>query len=351
MKNLLLFCCLLFTGKTLAQESWSEEDRQYLLSNLDRTTDELKAEVDDLTETQWHFKEKPDSWSIAQVIEHLGIYEKKYYDERYVVGLMPPEPELSKSHPADSYYVEWMAEEQAHNAPASDVPLGLMKGKNNWTYFITGRNRNVEKIKSTEVNFNAHYTYRGNGKRWNIHQLYIILFAHCDRHLRQIRRIKAHPDFPRAGRSMDEEKELAAIMKVIEAETDCFYRRDYECWKEQWVQEEHAFQAWSNADGSFDARTGWQAVDKEIADYIKTHPVYPKESSHPSVIRKNMIAKFYGENVAYLSWDQYNEKREGKLFIHSKENRIMEKHDGAWKIAHVSAFWDYQNQLTETELR
>ncbi len=200
MKNLLLFpCLLLMVGLALAQQSWTEEDRQYLLYNLNRTTAELEKEVAGFSESQWHFRENPDRWSIAQVIEHLGIYERKYYDERYLLSLMPPEPELGGTVSPDSYYLDWMAEEQPHTAPASAIPLELMKGKDNWAYFLAGRERNVKVIETTDVDFRAHYTYRSNGKRWNIHQLYIILFAHCDRHLGQIRRIRSHPDFPQAG--------------------------------------------------------------------------------------------------------------------------------------------------------
>ena len=147
-----------------------------------------------------------------------------------------------------------------------------------------------------------------------------------------------------------ESQELAAILKVIEAETNCFFSRDYACWKQHWVQEAHAFQAWNNSDGTFDARTGWAAVDKEIGDYIQNNPVGPEKSSHPKVIRKNIITKFYGQDVAYLNWDQYNSDPGDGKFRHSKESRIMEKHEGKWKIAHVSAFWDYKNRFTEEQI-
>ena len=94
MKDLLfLLCLLLVAGPIRTQQGWTEEARQYLLDNLNRTTAELEKEVAGLSESQWHFREKPDSWSVAQVIEHLGIYERKYYDERYLLSLMPPEPE------------------------------------------------------------------------------------------------------------------------------------------------------------------------------------------------------------------------------------------------------------------
>lgn len=351
MKNIILLICLLTVSLAWTQKLWTEEDRQYLLDNLNRTTAALEAEVANLTDAQWHFKETPESWSIAQVIEHLGIYERKYYNERYVVGLMPAEPQLLETTKEDSYYVEWMAEEQPHNAPTGDVPLELMPGKNNWTYFLEGRKLNIKRITENQVDFRTHFTYRSNEQRWNIHQLYIILFAHCDRHLRQVMRIKSHPDFPKSGLSLDEEKEVAAIMRTIEAETDCFFHRDYDCWKQQWVQGDHVFQAWSNSDATIDARTGWTAVDEGIGNYIKNNPVPEGQSSHPKVIRKNQTIKFYTDEVAYLTWDQYNSSPETGKFRYSKESRIMEKHNGHWKIAHVSALWDYGKWWKAEELK
>ena len=196
MKYLIILYFLSCNTLINAQLQWTEEDRTYLIENLNRTTEILKEEIDGLTDEQWNFKEGPDKWSIAEVIEHLGIYEFKYYDQRYQIYLLPPEPELEKSTPPDSFYLDWINEDQPHSAVLSGRPLGLIEGSKNWDYFMIWRSRNLEKISNTTRDFRAHYGFRSKNRRWNIHQLYIILFAHCDRHLKQIKRIKAHQDFP-----------------------------------------------------------------------------------------------------------------------------------------------------------
>lgn len=58
-------------------------------------------------------------------------------------------------------------------------------------------------------------------------------------------------------------------MKAIENETECFYKRDYEGWNENFVQKNYTFQARSNANGTFDAKVGWNEVVKKIGEYIK----------------------------------------------------------------------------------
>jgi hypothetical protein len=143
----------------------------------------------------------------------------------------------------------------------------------------------------------------------------------------------------------NEEAEKASIITRIENETDCFYKRDYERWKENFVQEEHAFHAWNNADGTFDAKAGWLEVDKKIGIYIKENSLEPGKGSPPWTERKNMIIKFFSEQLAYLVWDQYNSDENGRAFLLSKEQRIMEKIKGKWKIANVSSYWDHKNVI------
>jgi hypothetical protein len=153
------------------------------------------------------------------------------------------------------------------------------------------------------------------------------------------------------GVAFDEEAEKAAIMKTIENETSAFYKRDYEGWKQNFIQKDYAFQGWSNGDGTFDASVGWQAIDKRIGEYIKNNPVKDGGSSHPRVERRNMLVTFFTDTLAFLVWDQYNADEENKFFTLSKDQRIMEKENGQWKIANVSSFWDYKNKIAIDSLQ
>lgn len=148
--------------------------------------------------------------------------------------------------------------------------------------------------------------------------------------------------------AFDEKKELAAIMQTINRESDCFFKRDYNCWQKTYVHSDYAFQAWSNPDGTFDAKQSWRQVDKETGKYIRENKVLGSE--HPHLTRKNLVHKFYGDNAVFLVWDQYNANPTGKKYYHSKEVRVMEKQDGQWKIVNVSAFWDYKNLVPSDSL-
>jgi DNA-directed RNA polymerase subunit N (RpoN/RPB10) len=155
-----------------------------------------------------------------------------------------------------------------------------------------------------------------------------------------------------AQTNFDENAEKANIMKVIEAETDCFFKRDYDCWQDQFTHTDYSYQAWSNADGTFDASVGWNTIEKNLGKYIKENPQEKEEagSSHPKVLRKNIKVKFYGNEAAHLTWDQYNSDRTNSYFLQSKEVRLMEKINGKWKIVNVSAFWNYKNKIAENAI-
>jgi hypothetical protein len=98
----------------------------------------------------------------------------------------------------------------------------------------------------------------------------------------------ATPDPP-----LDEAAERTAIMETIERETSCFFQRDYACWSECYAHTDYAFQAWTNADGSFDVQSGWPAVSRQAEEYMKANPAPPVGSSHPRVERRNLQVKFF----------------------------------------------------------
>jgi hypothetical protein len=177
---------------------WSEEDRIFLLKNLERTKKEMILATEGLSEEQWHFKPSPESWSIAQVVEHIGLYERIVLQEARIAQNLPPQYSFSFETRSDSSYLAWMDEPNPHNAPANAVPLGFMDGKENLEFFTYGRNLLLSYVESTQFDLKAHYTPRSNEKnnRRSVHGLMVVHFGHTERHLRQIQRIKSDPNYP-----------------------------------------------------------------------------------------------------------------------------------------------------------
>jgi hypothetical protein len=191
-----------FMVTSFAQQTklWSEEDRKYLFNNLARTRDSVINETKNLSKAQWNFKESPDRWSINQIVEHLAIWEMLLQREISQALVAGPRPELNKDAKTDSAVIAFLMEEQPHitteyTKPFTfTVPMGLNEGKNNLTWFLTMRNEGIGYVDSTTNDLRTYFLRPGSG---NIHQRFITTFAHTDRHLRQIRRVKLDPNYPK----------------------------------------------------------------------------------------------------------------------------------------------------------
>lgn len=201
-KTFLLLFALCLSVVTMAQESklWTEADRKYLLDNLVRSRDELIKETKGLTEAQWNFKEAPDRWSINQVVEHLAIYELLFCRDIGRSLGSKATPEFNVNSKPDSYFVTFIMEEEQHittdfTKPFTySVPMGNNDGQDNIAWFLKMRNESVDLVKTANQDLRAHYRNAGSD---NVHQVYIYVFGHVDRHLRQIRKVKASGKYPK----------------------------------------------------------------------------------------------------------------------------------------------------------
>lgn len=177
---------------------WTEADRNFLVENLQRTKLDIIKETEHLTLNQWTFKEDSAKWSIGQVLEHLGLYERIFAQEADIMLSTKPDMQLDSLSLPDTTYINWMNDPGPHQAEWNAVPLGLMKGSDNLKFYLFGRNHLIDFIKSTTYDLKAHHTFRwGKEQRRSIHALMVIHYAHTDRHLKQVKRIKQTPGFPK----------------------------------------------------------------------------------------------------------------------------------------------------------
>ena len=192
--------CLILSLQVLSQKLWTEEDRKYIVDNLISTRDSLIEETKNLTETQWNFKESADRWSIKQVVEHINIWELLLMNEVSKAISAGPKPELEKKTRPDSTYLNFILEQKPHisveyTKPFTyTLPMGLNDGTNNVAWFLKMRNESIEYLKKADEDLRTFY--QPNGK--NVHQVYITVFGHCERHLRQIRKVKANGNYPKS---------------------------------------------------------------------------------------------------------------------------------------------------------
>ena len=74
------------------------------------------------------------------------------------------------------------------------MPLGNNEGKNNVIWLTTMRNESIDYLTNETRNIRIQYDHCAGP---NVHQYYIMIFSHTDRHLRQIRKVKADANYPK----------------------------------------------------------------------------------------------------------------------------------------------------------
>jgi len=91
-----------------SNHKWTDTDRKYLVDNLERTKNKIITETQNLTLAQWQFREDSTKWSISQVLEHLGLYERIFAQEADIMLSTKPDFLLDSLSFPDSTYLNWM---------------------------------------------------------------------------------------------------------------------------------------------------------------------------------------------------------------------------------------------------
>lgn len=199
MKNctLFIFFLLCTVVQSFGQKLWTAEDKQTTIDHFIRTRDAVIKETENLTPEQWAFRESPERWSVAEIVEHLAIWEIIWWREIGIGARNKPQPELVKTTRPDSYYNEFIMEPAAHKASTIAFPTGFIKGKDNLTFFLRGREENLASLRKSEADMRAIFELTATPDPRNLHQALIYQWGHTDRHLRQIAKVKSHPSFPK----------------------------------------------------------------------------------------------------------------------------------------------------------
>lgn len=130
------------------------------------------------------------------------------------------------------------------------------------------------------------------------------------------------------------EQEKEAIRKVISHETETYYKQDFEAWKKNFVHagyfRQHGY--WEGYNDKVRWYNGFDTLQKVKALQFKENRTYWTGSYEK---RYNENFRIY-KDVAWYTFEQDSfEKGSNKFLGRSVELRILEKHQGEWKIAYL----------------
>jgi DNA-binding CsgD family transcriptional regulator len=123
-----------------------------------------------------------------------------------------------------------------------------------------------------------------------------------------------------------------AILDVIARETSAYFTKDYEGWASCWVHAPYARRWSSYARGGIELHEGWDEVSAVMRASMERGPA-PNPSA--GQVRRDRMTIQIGAAMAWVTFDQHGPTTGDPFDVPGlqHEMRILEKADGAWKIA------------------
>lgn len=177
----------------LAAEPMSAPERQHVVAHLEMTESWLADEVAGLTPAQLNFRYAPGKWSILDVVEHLTLAEPMYW-----TGLqksMKDAPSKPKAQTTDADML-WYGVDRSgrQKTQASEEPAGKLKdAQQGLASFHKLRASLLDYARTTADDLRGHVF-----TDWGVdgYQGLLGISTHAQRHILQIREIKAQSSFP-----------------------------------------------------------------------------------------------------------------------------------------------------------
>jgi hypothetical protein len=169
-------------------------ERQHLAAHLQMTESWLVEEASGLSPTQLRFKPAPDVWSVLEVLDHLTVAEPIYWQDLQKAMQAPPAERRPSASDAN---ILWYGIDrtQRQKAIPSEEPKGQLRDAQ--TALDALHKLHAEMLRyaqTTDDDLRSHVVER---EGCDAYQWLLLISTHEQRHVLQIREIKADPKFPK----------------------------------------------------------------------------------------------------------------------------------------------------------
>jgi DinB family protein len=190
-----LALALLFIGLCATAQAGplSDQERRRLIAHLDMTERWLADEVSNLSPAQLSFKPAPEAWSIMQVVDHLMVVGPIYWQDLQKALKGPATSAIKSGTDAD---ILWYGIDRTNREKAipTEVPKGELRDVRQGLDAIRKQHAQLRQyVKTTSDDLRGHIVERQGS---DAYQWALLISTHEQRHILQIREIKADPKFP-----------------------------------------------------------------------------------------------------------------------------------------------------------
>ena len=176
-----------------------ERERQFVMAQLAASEARLLTLVEGLSPAQWGFREAAERWSIAEIVEHLAVFEGFITDAVTNSLQGPAEPEKTALAGAKEPLVLGLAESRGAKLKAREAtrPVGRwVDGAELVAEFREARARTIAFVAETECDLRGHFFPHIAFGDLDCYQWLVVLSQHTLRHCLQVEEILRDSRFP-----------------------------------------------------------------------------------------------------------------------------------------------------------
>ncbi len=196
MKNILLVTAVaVVVGSPAFAGPMTVGDRQRLVAHLEMTEAWLESEVNGLSDAQLKFKMTPTSWSVEEVVMHLAIAEPQYWSQFKESLAKPANPDF-KPQATDAQML-WYGIDRTQRTTTGEARVPRDQFPTMKASLASFKKLRAEMMKTAKE---SQEDLRGRQfltASQDLYQWFLMISTHSQRHIMQIREVKAHKGFPK----------------------------------------------------------------------------------------------------------------------------------------------------------
>jgi hypothetical protein len=171
-------------------------ERQHLVAHLQMTESWLADEISGLSSAQIQFRTAPGRWTILEVMDHLTVAEPLYW-QLFHETMKEPRPSF-KGRDTDADILWYgIDRSQPGKAIPGEEPKGELRDVGAGLALLRKLHAEIlQYVGTTDDDLRGHLVFRQD---CDAYQWLLMISTHEQRHVLQIREVKADPKFPRSG--------------------------------------------------------------------------------------------------------------------------------------------------------
>jgi uncharacterized damage-inducible protein DinB len=172
----------------------TQVEREHLIAHLEMTQTWLIDEVSPLSVSQLSYRPASDKWTIAEVVQHLAIAEPNYWKLLNDALKQPPKKLDKQANDADVLWYGIDRTRHEKTSPDENPKDQVIDVQQALKTFLAMHTRLMELAQTTNEDLRGHAV-----PDWGVdaYQCLLEISTHEQRHILQIREIKASPGFPK----------------------------------------------------------------------------------------------------------------------------------------------------------